>query len=202
MEMSSKSQMTLDTIRSSFLELMEEKPYAKIGISDITDKANIARQTFYTYFQSKDELLMSFMDDKFDDFFEKIQPLLTDALQTQKVAEMLYQQWYDHYDILLMVLKSDVDHLIFKRFRQYVNRVLGNALRRNGIVVPDPKLIEFVVDHIVGSHFHVIKHWMLDGMPYSPKEMAHLHLSLHSINHPATVEILSRMELRKINEKN
>ena len=46
MEPSSKSQATFDTIRSSFLELMMEMPYKKIGIGDITDRASIARQTF------------------------------------------------------------------------------------------------------------------------------------------------------------
>lgn len=198
MEMSSKSQVTLDTIRGSFLALAADKPYNKIGISDITDRANIARQTFYTYFKSKDELLMSFMDDGFDEYFEKIQPLIVDPTKTDVVAEMMYQQWQDHYDILMMVIRADVDHLIYKRFRQYVNRTLGNVLRRNAIEVKDPKMIEFVVDHIVGSSFYVIKHWMEDGMPYTPREMARFHVSLHSLNHPATIKLLTQMRNRQI----
>ncbi len=182
MEHSSKSQATFDTIRASFLALMLDMPYKKIGIGDITDKASIARQTFYTYFRSKDELLMSFMDEGFDEYFEEIQPLLLDLRQAETVIEMLYQRWADNYQILRMILDSDVDHLIYKRFRQYVNRTLGNVLRRLDVRVSDPKIIEFIVDHVVGSHFHMIKHWMLEEMPYTPREMAVLHTSLHSFN--------------------
>jgi len=182
MESSTKSQATFDTIRFSFLELMGEMSYKKIGIGDITDRASIARQTFYTYFRSKDELLMSFMDEGFDEYFEEIQPLLLDVAQAEKVIEMLYQRFADHFVIFKMVLSSDVDHLIYKRFRQYVNRAIGNVLRRLEVKVSDPKLVEFIVDHAVGSHFHMIKHWVLEDMPYTPKQMAVLYTSLHSIS--------------------
>jgi len=191
MEPSSKSQATFDTIRSSFLELMMEMPYKKIGIGDITDRASIARQTFYTYFRSKDELLMSFMDEGFDEYFEQIQPMLLDLKQIETVIEMLYQRFADHFDIFKMVLSSDVDHLVYKRFRQYVNRTLGNVLRRLEVRVSDPKIVEFIVDHAVGSHFHMIKHWVLEDMPYTPKEMAILYTSLHSIN--SNRDVLSKV---------
>lgn len=182
MEPSSKSQATFDTIRSSFLELMNEHPYKKIGIGDITDRASIARQTFYTYFRSKDELLMSFMDEGFEHYFDEIQPMIIDIQQAEKVIEMLYQRWADNYKIMRMILEAGVDDLIYKRFRQYVNRALGNVLRRLEVKVNDPKLVEFIVDHTVGSHFHMIKHWMMEEMPYTPKEMAVLYTSLHSFS--------------------
>lgn len=182
MEPSTKSQATFDTIRFSFLALMAEMHYKKIGIGDITDRASIARQTFYTYFRSKDELLMSFMDEGFDEYFEEIQPMLLDLKQVEAVIEMLYQRFADHFDIFKMILSSEVDHLIYKRFRQYVNRTLGNVLRRLEVRVSDPKIVEFIVDHAVGSHFHMIKHWVLEDMPYTPKEMAALYTSLHSFN--------------------
>jgi AcrR family transcriptional regulator len=182
METSTKSQATFDTIRHSFLELMNEMAYKKIGIGDITDRASIARQTFYTYFRSKDELLMSFMDEGFDQYFEEIQPMLLDLAQAEKVCEMLYQRFADHFPIMKMILSSDVDHLIYKRFRQYVNRTIGNVLRRLDVKVSDPKLVEFIVDHVVGSHFHMMKHWVLEEMPYTPKQMAILYTSLHSVN--------------------
>jgi AcrR family transcriptional regulator len=190
--------MTLDTIRSCFLDLMKEMPYKKIGISDITNRASIARQTFYTYFKSKDELLMSFMDEGFDDYFESVQPMLVDFSQGKQVIEMLYQRVADNHEIFRMILDANVDHLIYRRFRQYVNRTLGNVLRRNKIPVKDPKILEFVVDHSVGSTFHMIKHWMLEDMPYTPKQMAALSVSLHSFNSPETLALLNSIRTNEI----
>ena len=198
MEPSSKSLATFDTIRNSFLQLMAEKPYKKIGIGDITDKASIARQTFYTYFRSKDELLMSFMDEGFEHYFENVQPLIIDINQGEKVIEMLYQRFADNYEIMRMILDAGVDDLIYRRFRQYVNRTMGNVLRRMEIQVNDPKIVEFIVDYAVGSHFHMIKHWLMEEMPYSPKEMARLYSSLHSISRKSDIlMMLSSLEKRK-----
>ena len=47
--------------------------------------------------------------------------------------------------------------------------------------VSDPKRVEFILDYMVGAYFGVIKHWMIDDMPYSPQEMATFHTSLHSV---------------------
>ena len=36
-----------------FKELMQEKSFQKIIVKDITDRANVKRPTFYTYFRDK-----------------------------------------------------------------------------------------------------------------------------------------------------
>ena len=43
--------------------LLDEKPYSKIGVSDITKKAGIARQTFYRNYSGKDEIVSAYLMD-------------------------------------------------------------------------------------------------------------------------------------------
>lgn len=56
----------------TLLELMEEKPYAEISIMDICKKSDLSRQTFYNYFESKDDLfrflLRSTYEEKLNSF--------------------------------------------------------------------------------------------------------------------------------------
>lgn len=44
-------------IAASLIELVNEKPYAKITVGDISKKSNIARQTFYNHFTDKNDLV-------------------------------------------------------------------------------------------------------------------------------------------------
>ncbi|MCB9106061.1 MAG: helix-turn-helix transcriptional regulator [Anaerolineales bacterium] len=47
-------------------QLIHEKNYTAIAISDITERANTGRSTFYRYFQTKADLLVSLHEDIFN----------------------------------------------------------------------------------------------------------------------------------------
>ena len=72
--MSDKKKTDLRTLRTqswlhnALRELMNEKPYEKIRVGEITKRAQVSRQTFYLHYESKDDLLVSLFDDVFVHF--------------------------------------------------------------------------------------------------------------------------------------
>ncbi len=55
----------------SLLDLMEEKPYSKINVNEICEKAMIHRATFYTHFYDKDDLFDFILSSLSEELFEK-----------------------------------------------------------------------------------------------------------------------------------
>ncbi len=48
---------SLNNISESFVELLKEKEYSKISISEICERADVSRQTFYSLFKSKENII-------------------------------------------------------------------------------------------------------------------------------------------------
>lgn len=56
-------QKTHALLREALASLIHEKDYDDISVTEILDRANVGRSTFYTHFAGKDELLVSGMLD-------------------------------------------------------------------------------------------------------------------------------------------
>ncbi len=164
-------------IRRSLIELLEKRPYKKINVSDIAAHADIARQTFYCYFRSKDELLLSFMDEIYDEFYQDIEEFIAiDINSINMINEKIYTIWSRESRMAKKILTAGLDAQIYSRFRRYVARGMGRTMIKLDLQVIEPKLLEYYIDLVAGSTFHVMKHWIEDDMPYSPEEMSKIYI--------------------------
>lgn len=53
-----RSQKTKKYLASALIELIMEKGYDAVTIQDIIDRANVGRSTFYSHYESKEQLLV------------------------------------------------------------------------------------------------------------------------------------------------
>ncbi len=62
---------TLEAIRRSFEELMLEKDFEKITVTELAGRTMINKKTFYTYYPSLDDLLAEIQDELSEEFAER-----------------------------------------------------------------------------------------------------------------------------------
>src|SRR5688572_4934244 len=55
-------QRTRHLLSQAFVQLMREKGYSAITVSDIIERANVGRSTFYSHYQDKDDLFVHELD--------------------------------------------------------------------------------------------------------------------------------------------
>lgn len=63
---------TLESIRESFLECLQEYGFLDLTVKNITEKARINRSTFYKYYADKYDLRDKYVDDVIRDFVDHL----------------------------------------------------------------------------------------------------------------------------------
>lgn len=61
-----RTERTIAALKRALLELMEEKPSARIGVTELVERAGVGRSTFYEHFSGVADVYRALMDD-FDD---------------------------------------------------------------------------------------------------------------------------------------
>lgn len=170
---------TRAAIFDAFIKLISEKHYNKITIQEIIDEANIGRSTFYSHFQTKDELL----DAMCSEVFHHIVEAGHDASHTHghsqhegvpnsSVCHILQHIKENDHNILTLLscegnehflkyFKDHINELMYTNFIQYRPKPLSKEERS----IPD----EFILNHISGAFVEMVQWWISGGLKESPE---------------------------------
>lgn len=132
----------------SLLELMEKTPFNKISVSNIVDKADVARLTFYRNFKSKEDILTY----KGKEILDVINSRLDDEsyLSKEKSFEIITNEFMKQSKFLVMICKNDLDHILIKSFRDDISDILNKIF---------PDISNAKLSFYVGGFTSVILDW-------------------------------------------
>jgi AcrR family transcriptional regulator len=181
---------TKSLIIQALVKLTDETPYKKIKIQDITQAAEIARQTFYLHYKSKDAVLVDYIDGVFDNFYHEIeQHIIASPEPGDIIAWHLFNQWQQHADFAKLIIAADVEHLVIKSFRNYITRVMGLYIRNHAMPLHDPEALGFIVDYLAGASWMVLQRWVASDFNYPLEKLAKLYSEL---SRPGLLSVINR----------
>lgn len=123
---------TKKLIKESFLELLEEKGYSKVSVTDITNRAMINRNTFYLHYVDKEDLIDKLI---FDTYKEK-ETTITNIIMVHVLNNFRNQEKLQElilYDIVNFFLEEINFYRIFLRdpgLDGYINK-LKNSMKKS-----------------------------------------------------------------------
>ena len=180
-------------LQDALIQLLEEKEYNEISVADISTVAGVARATFYLHYNTKDDLILGYLDDMFEQFYDDIpQGMLTMSSAGLDLTKLLFSQWEKQHLFVQAVIKAGLDNLIMKRFQQYITRVFGRFLRINKLTISSPELLQYVVDYFAGASMMLIMRWLREGMRDSADAIALLYKELAK---PGILSLLTQTDL-------
>src|SRR6266478_3551822 len=116
-----RARRTRKWLQDALIELMKEKSFEDIQITELTGRAQVSRPAFYLHFRSKEELLLSHVNVIFDEFHAEVsKEIARGNIDRKQFCIMLFQYWERDADTLRMVIQAENPDILLERLNSYV----------------------------------------------------------------------------------
>ncbi|MDK2804425.1 MAG: hypothetical protein PWR23_1429 [Peptostreptococcaceae bacterium] len=177
---------TKKLIKTALSELIQEKGFDHVSITDLTQRANINRGTFYLHYQDKYDLLEKFENEVLDDINTNAENFIKSIKNIDFLGEdfsneikpfinKVFTYIKENYIIMKVILgpKSDM------RFQNKIKKALNILLTEKGWDNYFDSQNTFVsknyfISYLVSAHIGVIRQWIDSGMNESAENMAEM----------------------------
>lgn len=169
-------QRSQQALEDALLQLMLEKGYAEISVSDIVDRANVGRSTFYAHYADKEDLLQQSL--------QELRAFLTDetlALPERKgpthpalsFALPMFLHAHEQRNLFRSVMSARSGAPVQEHLQIMLTDLVRDKLERDApdedgrVELPNSQRAEF----IVGAFLAVLLSWVAEPGEDTPEEM-------------------------------
>ena len=177
-------------IFDALTDLLSEKPYDKITVQDIADRAMINRATFYAHYADKDELyhfIITHILEELSEMIDKAQATTPNSVEVKKAEKMLYSYYNNlkkHSTIAKIVSKSssreELQHnfarLLHEKYDDLFDKV---QVTEAGMPVPTDFIVAYLASIFVGT----LLWWIESDFDMDSRDLARLVIELISNGH-------------------
>lgn len=172
--MDRRQQKTRQAIFQAFGSLLEKKNFGNITVQEIIDEANVGRSTFYTHFETKDELLKAMCTEIFQHVFsenlkrESSHDFSRAGHDFEKEITHVLYHLQENRKHLKGLFSCESGEIFMGYFKAYLREMF--LPRVDGLQYHAPA--DYVLNHAVCSFSETVKWWIVDHGQYSPEQVA------------------------------
>jgi AcrR family transcriptional regulator len=151
----------------ALISLLKEKPFNAISITDLTERANIARPTFYRNYPNIISILLEELDFRAEGYMVEISGIISRCDSLETLMNILFNRWNDNADLFNAMYRAEMDNHILDRFVSYSRQMLDVINQGFAPMTLNPHLYFFA-----GGAHNLFKNWLLTGRKESVDDMA------------------------------
>lgn len=139
-------------ILEALIILMKEKAFDKISITDITEKAGVARLTFYRNYETKEEILLDYFSKRFEQYLYETET--AGKISLEKMLDACFMYWAADRELMKIMLGQELMSLLFHPFTAAFEQVIEHSLDNK------ENYSETQIEFIKGGLFMVMLYWI------------------------------------------
>lgn len=170
MALDPRQERTRTALRTALLELVDEKPFNEVSISEIARKAGIARPTFYLHYSEKDEIL----DEYLSDFLTEMETAFEAALCDKEGDDArnalppvfigMLKRIERESQLFRLVVGGRVGARLRERIREHQRRVNQLFLSTQSHAALSEAELDLVASFCAGGVMDLMERWLDAGM--------------------------------------
>ena len=173
-----RQQKTRQAVFEAFTALLTQKPYSRITVQEIIDRANIGRSTFYSHFETKDELLRAICTEIFEHVFsedlakEKTHDFSAgDSGLEGEICHVLYHL-QDNKDYVQGLLACESGEMFMSYLKEHLAHALSSQIEQSALDVPH----DYLANRLVCDFAETVRWWMKHDA-YTPEDITRFFLA-------------------------
>ncbi|MFI0349372.1 TetR/AcrR family transcriptional regulator [Actinomadura sp. 9N407] len=177
-----RTRRTRRALGDALVRLVLERGCAALTVEDITERADVARATFYSHYRDKDDLFTQVTTEMLDELGERLRPLVAEnaAGFTGKPVLEMFRHAQDRRELYRIVLRGEGDgrplRMFTERFVAMTAEVFRIRAERNDL---EPRISpDLLARAWVGEQISVLQWWIEHEAPPPPEEVARILLDL------------------------
>lgn len=164
---------TRKLIYQTLLELMKEKTFEEIKVSDICSRAMINRSTFYAHYEDKYELLVDFLSNLKEEFAHELNESCKENLSIREYYIRLISLFLDHIDskrdVYNSIMVNNRSSIMMDILLSVVNDDILKRFKENDINLKVPT--EVISKFYLGGVINIGMEWLSNSNKYTKEEI-------------------------------
>lgn len=165
-----------DWLVQALLSLMNSMPYSKITVKNICTKADLSRQTFYNFFETKDDIIRFCIQKCYEEMISHLSKKT--SLQLTDIIEKMAQTFNKNQKLIQLIINQHLDNLLeteiaaaIHLFTKYVKLESNDSLSEYGDAF------------LIGAISHTILYWFKNPSPITVDQLSNLLFQIFSGNY-------------------
>ena len=175
-----RSMRTKKLIRTALSELIEEKGFNGISVTDLTTRADINRGTFYLHYVDKYDMLEKIENEVIQELIDRIKNVISIDVKNidstdQHMPFMIkvFEYVKENSQFMKAILGPKGDPLFHVKLKQLIQinlfeKNLIKTFRQENMMIPET----YFISYVLSAHLGIIQQWVKTGTQESPDEMA------------------------------
>ena len=158
------------------MELLQKRRLDNIQIREITDRADVSRPAFYLHFESKEDLLLSHIDDLFAQLHQAVfeGAAKPNTITLEMLVMRSFKIWGDDAQAWQVISQIENKDLLLARLRRHMAALMAEFAAHPGSNIVQHPLHDYVVDFVTGGVYMLLRRWAAEGMKTPAEQMGQL----------------------------
>lgn len=160
-------------LQEAFLELLKEKPYKKITVTDIVTRAELSRTTFYAHYDCREELIDEWLDDLLVniiyDSFSNVKSSNVNSFPPSPEEERisiskLVGHWQNNHALFRTLEEAGLEKIILSKYKKEFRLFFHKIVKERLPISPSKELINYYLVFISSTQIGILQYWLATDM--------------------------------------
>lgn len=161
-----------NSITSTLLSLMHEKSFSDISISELIRAAGVARVSFYRNYDSKEDVLLTLIDDVLEQFRETIE-YAGENYYTCPNVRRSFEYFRKYGNFALDLYRFGYGSILLEKLNRFHEEVAGT--------MPNSSIEKYNLYMYIGALFNTAIMWLQNGTRESEEDITRIFCNMCNI---------------------